>query len=132
MTLSALASVTAAAAPASGSTRPRGTRDRDNASGIRAIRPRARCYIFSLGWLDKVRVVLTNLQNYFCGVATLASVSSAAAITTPSGVVTMCFASVRPSTFGSIAALSASTARGTICLNPKGTVGGYERLDANI
>ena len=132
VTLFTLTSVTSTSAPPGGSTRPRCTRDNDNASRISAIRPRAGCYIFSLGWFDRVRSVLTNLQSYFCGVATIASVSSAAAITTPSGVVTMCSASARSGTFRSIAALTASAAGGTICLNPKRTVRGYERLDVYV
>jgi hypothetical protein len=132
VTLSTLASVTSTSAPSSGSSRPRCTRDHDNASRISAIRPRAGRYIFSLGRLDKVRGVLTNLQSYFCGVATIASVSSPASITAAPCVVTMCFPSVRSSAVRSIAALAACTARGTICLNPKGTVGCYEHLDVNI
>jgi hypothetical protein len=44
----------------------------------------------------------------------------------------MCSTSGRSGTFRSIAALTASTAGGTICLNPERTVRGYERLDVNI
>ena len=132
VTLSALAPATSTAAPPTGSTRPRCARDYYDASRIRAIRPRAGCHILSLGWLDRVRSVLTNLQSHFCGIATLASVSSATAIPTPSCVVTMCSTSVRGGALRSIAPLTASTAGGTICLNPKRTVRCYERLDVNI
>jgi hypothetical protein len=44
----------------------------------------------------------------------------------------MCSTSVRSGTFRSITAFTASSAGGTIGLNPKRTVLGYERLDVNI
>jgi hypothetical protein len=44
----------------------------------------------------------------------------------------MCAASARASALRSIAALTASTASGTIGLNPTGTIRRYERLDINL
>jgi hypothetical protein len=125
MALSTFTSIASTSAPPTGSTWPGCTRDYDDARRIRAIRPCAGCYIFSLRWRDRVRGARTNLQSHFCGVATLASVSSAAAITPRSPVVTMYSARVRGSAVRSIATLTASTASGAIGLNPKGTIRRY-------
>ena len=128
MALFTFTSITSTAAPPTGSTWSRCTRDYDDTGRIRAIRPLIGCYTFSLGWGD-VRSVDANLQSHFCGVATPTSVSSAAAITSRSPVVTMCSAIVRSSALGSIATLTASTAIG---LYPKGTIRRYKGLDSHI
>jgi hypothetical protein len=131
MALSTFTSVASTSAPPTGSTWPRCTCDYDNANRTRAIRPLTGCYTFSLGWRN-IRSVETNLQSHFCGVAALTSVSSGAAITSRSPVVTMCSAIVRGSAPGSIATLTASTASSAIGLYPKGTIRRYKRLDIHI